>query len=177
MSHRICLLRGVNVGGVKVLMTELKTVADTLGLANPRTLLASGNLVVDSDAEPLDLEARLEAGIAARFGRPIEIMVRTPDQWAALIAANPFPQQAVTDGSRLLVMVMKARLADGALETLQGLAVGDERAAAVDGTLYLWCADGIGRSRMAEKAVPRLTGVGTGRNWNTVLRLAALACV
>ena len=74
-------------------------------------------------------------------------------------------------------MVMKAGLAAGAIETLQGLAVGDEQAAAVDGSLYLWCADGIGRSRMAEKAVPRLTGVGTGRNWNTVLRLAALVDV
>lgn len=177
MRQRICLLRGVNVGGVKVLMTELKAVADALGLANPRTLLASGNLVVDSAADPADLEARLEAGIAARFGRPIEVMVRTPDQWAALIAANPFPEQAATDGSRLLVMVMKAGVADGALETLQGYAVGDERAAVVDGSLYLWCADGIGRSKMAEKAVPRLTGVGTGRNWNTVLKLARIVDV
>ncbi len=135
MRQRICLLRGVNVGGVKVLMTELKAVAADLGLANPRTLLASGNLVVDSAADPADLEARLEAGIAARFGRPVEVMVRTPDQWAALIAANPFPEQAATDGSRLLVMVMKAGVADGALETLQGHAVGDERAAVVDGSL------------------------------------------
>ena len=173
MSHRICLLRGVNVGGVKVLMTELKAVADTLGLADPHALLASGNLVIDSDADPLDLETRLEAAIAARFGRPIETMVRTPDQWAG----NPFPQQAAADGSRLLVMVMKAGLADGALETLQGVAVGDEQAAAVDGTLYLWCADGIGRSRMAEKAVPRLTGIGTGRNWNTVIKLATMVGV
>tara|TARA_R110002051_G_scaffold132655_1_gene206246 strand:- start:773 stop:1306 length:534 start_codon:yes stop_codon:yes gene_type:complete len=177
MSHRICLLRGVNVGGVKVLMTELKAVADGLGLANPRTLLASGNLVVDSDAGPADLEARLEAAIAARFGRPIEVMVRTPDQWAALIAANPFPDQAAANGSRLLVMVMKAGLADAALETLQGLAIGEEQVAAVDGSLYLWCPDGIGRSRMAEKAVPRLTGIGTGRNWNTVLKLAAMVGV
>lgn len=177
MRQRICLLRGVNVGGVKVLMTELKAVAADLGLANPRTLLASGNLVVDSAADPADLEARLEAGIAARFGRPIEVMVRTPDQWAALIAANPFPEQAATDCSRLLVMVMKAGVADGALETLQGYAVGDERAAVVDGSLYLWCADGIGRSKMAEKAVPRLTGVGTGRNWNTVLKLARIVDV
>lgn len=177
MSHRICLLRGVNVGGVKVLMTGLKAVADDLALANPRTLLASGNLVVDSDADPADLEARLEAGIAARFGRPIEVMVRTPDQWAALIAANPFPVQAAANGSRLLVMVMKTAINPGAVGTLQGLATGDERAAAVDDTLYLWCADGIGRSKMAEKAVPRLTGTGTGRNWNTILKLATMVGV
>jgi uncharacterized protein (DUF1697 family) len=177
VTQRICLLRGVNVGGVRVQMTGLKAAAGDRGLANPRTLLASGNLLVDSDADPADLEARLEAGIAARFGRPIEVMVRTPDQWSALIAANPFSRQAADTGSRLLVMVMKTGVAPGGVETLQALATGDERVAAVDGSLYLWCADGIGRSKMAENAVPRLTGVGTGRNWNTVLRLAAMAGV
>jgi uncharacterized protein (DUF1697 family) len=103
--------------------------------------------------------------------------VRTPDQWARLVAANPFPLQAADSGSRLLVMVMKTGVAPGAVATLQALATGDERVAAVDGALYLWCADGIGHSRMAEKAVPRLTGIGTGRNWNTVLRLAAMVDV
>ena len=84
MSERICLLRGVNVGGVKVPMAELKAIAVEAGFANPRTLLASGNLVIESDADPTDVEARLEKGIAAHFGRPIEVIVRTPPQWAAL---------------------------------------------------------------------------------------------
>ncbi|WP_339930915.1 DUF1697 domain-containing protein [uncultured Brevundimonas sp.] len=174
MHHRIILFRGMNTGGIRWPVAEQRAMATDMGLANPRTLLASGNLVVDSDADPAELETRLEAGIAARFGRPIEVMVRTPDQWTALIAANPFPDQAAANGSRLLVMVMKTTVAPGAIETLQGLATGDERVAAVDDALYLWCADGIGHSKMAEKAVPRLTGTGTGRNWNTVLKLAAM---
>lgn len=51
-------------------MAELKAIAVEAGFANPRTLLASGNLVVESDAEPAAVEARLEQGIAAHFGRP-----------------------------------------------------------------------------------------------------------
>lgn len=174
MSDRICLLRGVNVGGVKVPMAELKAIAAQAGFGDPRTLLASGNLVVDSDAAPAEVEARLEAGIAAHFGRPIDVIVRTADQWAALMKANPFPEQAVDGGSKLLVMVMKAGIRPGAVETLRTFAAGEERVEAAGGDLFFWHPDGMGRSKMAEKALPRLIGVGTGRNWNTVRKLAQM---
>ena len=174
MSERICLLRGVNVGGVKVPMADLKAIAVEAGFANPRTPLASGNLVIESDADPTDVEARLEKGIAAHFGRPIEVIVRTPPQWSALMAANPFADEAGIDGSKLLVMVMKERIKDGAVEALRGFAAGAERVESVGGDLFFWHPDGLGRSKMAEKAQPRLIGVGTGRNWNTVRKLAAM---
>lgn len=183
MDQRICLLRGVNVGGVKVIMTALQAVALEAGFNAPRTLLASGNLVVDSDAAPAEVETRLEAAIEGHFGRRIEVMVRTPDQWRALMAANPFAAEAASEGggSKLLVMVMKAGIAPGAVEALRGFAVGEERVEPVSlpggEALFLWHPHGIGTSRMAEKAVPRLIGVGTGRNWNTVAKLAAMVDV
>jgi len=177
-ADRICLLRGVNVGGVTVPMADLRAIATEAGFDDPRTLLASGNLVIRSDAAPTEVETRLEAGIAARFDRRIEVIVRTPDHWAALMAANPFPAEAASDGgaSRLLVMVMKDGINPGALDALRAFAYGGERVEAVSvaggEALYMWHPDGMGRSKMAEKAVPRLIGVGTGRNWNTVLKLA-----
>ncbi|GAA0646611.1 DUF1697 domain-containing protein [Brevundimonas lenta] len=172
MTHRICLLRGVNVGGVKVPMAELKAIAAEAGFADPRTLLASGNLVVEGDAAPDVAAEKLEAGIEAHFGRRIEVVVRTPEQWAGLIAANPFPEQAAENGSKLLVMIMKDAIKPGALESLRALAAGEEQVEAAGGDLFFWHPDGIGRSKMAEKALPRLIGLGTGRNWNTVLKLA-----
>ena len=180
MSHRICLLRGVNVGGVKVLMTDLKTIASDAGFADPRTLLASGNLVVQSDAAPADIETALEEGITARYGRRIEVVVRTPPQWTALMEANPYTDELAAEGagSKLLVMVMKAGLRDGAVEALRAFATDGEQVEAVtiDGgeALYMWHPNGIGRSKMAEKALPRLIGIGTGRNWNTVVKLAEM---
>lgn len=102
------------------------------------------------------------------------MIVRTPKQWSALMAANPFTDEAGIDGSKLLIMVMKAGIKDGAVEALRGFAAGDERVEPVGGDLFFWHPDGLGRSKMAEKAQPRLIGVGTGRNWNTVQKLAAM---
>ena len=71
-------------------------------------------------------------------------------------------------------MVMKTEAEAGALEALRAFAVGDERVELSAGALWFWHPDGIGQSRMAEKAQPRLTGIGAGRNWNTILKLAAM---
>ncbi len=78
-------------------------------------------------------------------------------------------------------MMMKHGVKPGGLDAIRALAAGEERveAVTVDGgdALFFWHPDGIGSSRMAEKAQPRLIGVGTGRNWNTVLKLAAMVSV
>lgn len=177
-DHRIILFRGMNTGGVRAPVAEQRAMAEAMGLGNPRTLLASGNLVVESDRDPRVLEAAIEAAYAERFGHTATAIVRTPDQWAALIAANPMPDQARAAPSRFLVMVMKDAIKPGALEAIRALAVVEERVEAVSvaggEALFFWHPDGIGQSRMAEKAQPRLIGVGTGRNWNTMLKLAAM---
>ncbi|CAN5263812.1 DUF1697 domain-containing protein [soil metagenome] len=180
-AHRILLFRGMNIGGIRAGVGEQRAMATDLGLGNPRTLLASGNLVVESEHDPRDLEAAVEAETERRFGRRIDTVVRTDVEWNALIAANPFPSEAVRDPARLLAVVMKAGIKAGGLKGLRALAVGDERVEAVEvaggSTLFCWHPNGIGDSAMAAKAVPRLIGVGTGRNWNTVLKLAAMAGV
>jgi uncharacterized protein (DUF1697 family) len=114
----------------------------------------------------------------ATFGLKIAAMVRTTDQWAALIAACPFPVEAAAHPSRTLLMVMKDGVRDGALEALRCFAVGDERVEVTPGALWFFHPDGIGTSKMAEKAAQvRLTGMGTARNWNTVLKLAEMVGV
>jgi uncharacterized protein (DUF1697 family) len=137
MTTQICLLRGVNVGGVKVPMAELKAIASGLGWGNPRTLLASGNLVADFDGEPHLMEAALEAALHAHFGRKIDVIIRGPKAWSDLMAANPFPDEAKADHSRLLVQVMKSQPLEGSCEALAGLAQGGEAVAQVPGALYM----------------------------------------
>ncbi|AQR60226.1 hypothetical protein BZG35_00055 [Brevundimonas sp. LM2] len=174
MDHRIILFRAMNTGGVRAAVGEQRAMAEAMGLDNPRTLLASGNLVVESDRDPAELEAAIEAETEVRFGRRIETLVRTPAQWASMMAANPFPDAALTDPAKLLVMVMKGEIEPGAVAALRAFATGDEAVEAVGGDLFLWHPHGIGSSKMAEKAQPRLIGIGTGRNWNTVAKLAAM---
>jgi uncharacterized protein (DUF1697 family) len=176
-EHRIILFRGMNTGGVRAPVAEQRAMAEEMGLKNPRTLAASGNLVVESGKATAALEREIEAAMERRFGLKIAAMVRTPEQWARLIAANPLAKEAAAHPARVVAMVMKDRIEAGALEACRELARGGERVETVDGVLYFWFPEGQGQSDIFKKATPRLLGMGTGRNWNTVLKLADMAGV
>ena len=73
-------------------MAELRALAEELGFERPRTLLATGNLVIEADeADPRAVEARLEPAFAARFGRHIDIIVRPGAEWPRLLRRQPVP--------------------------------------------------------------------------------------
>ena len=162
----------MNTGGVRAPVAEQRVMAAAMGLKNPRTLAASGNLVVESDRAPDALEHDIEAAMEKTFGLKVTAMVRTREQWAALIAANPFAAEAAAQPSKMLAMVMKDGVRAGALEACRDLAEGGERVEAIDDVLYFWFPNGQGESGIFKKATPRMLGMGTGRNWNTVLKLA-----
>lgn len=175
MTHRIILFRGMNTGGVRAPVGEQREMAEAMGLKNPRTLQASGNLVVESDMATAALETAIEKAMDETFGLKIAAMVRTPEQWSKLVAANPFADHAKAHPAKVLAMVMKDGIKPGALEACRALADGGEAVEAIDDVLYFWFPNGQGESGIFRKATPRMLGMGTGRNWNTVLKLADMA--
>ena len=175
MSQFIALLRGVNVGGNgKLPMAELKALLAEMGYDNPRTLLQSGNAVFGATrAKPETLETKLHKAIAERFEINTELFVRTPEEWDALIAANPFKSEAKKDPARLLAWVMKQPANAKAVEAMCAANKGNEVVQFKDRTLYIYFPDGQGNSKLAmDRFMPSR---GTGRNWNTVLKLQAMA--
>jgi uncharacterized protein (DUF1697 family) len=177
MTTHIALLRAVNLGAHNaVAMADLRDLLARLGFTDPRTILQSGNAVFRSGKRPPVVERLLEKEAAARLGLATDFFVRTAAEWQALVAANPFPAEAERDPSHLVLMCLKAAPAPEAVAALQGSIAGRELVRAVGRHAYVVYSDGIGRSRLTIAVIERRLGTrGTGRNWNTVLKLAALA--
>jgi uncharacterized protein (DUF1697 family) len=174
----VALLRAVNVGGRGIVaMRDLCKTAERLGLGAPRTLLQSGNLVFTSDAKPDDLERRLETAVGADHGLETNVIVRSAEEWAAIVAACPYPDIAGNDPSHLLVMPLREPPSAQAEAHLRAAIAGRERFELRGGTAYVHYPDGIGRSKLTASLIERRLGTtGTARNWNTVKRIeAALA--
>lgn len=172
MSPHIALLRAVNVGGRKVLKDDLLGLAHDLGFERAKTLLASGNLVLWGEGGQ-DLEARLEQGLAKRMGLRTDFMVRTPAELQAVIAANPFREQATRRPNHLLVSFLKTPIDSDTVEVLRAAIKGREEIHAVGRTLYIDFKDGIGESTLdRDWKKTKREPLGTMRNWNTVLKLA-----
>ena len=173
MHSYVALLRAVNVGGTaKAPAAALKTIAEGLGFEDVQTLLQSGNLTFRADGEPQTLEAKLERAFAAELGLSTEVMVRDAADWSALIAANPFPKESKRDPSHVLAVVTKDQPRPEGVKALQDYP-GPERIEAGERVLYIVYPEGIGRSKLnGAPGWKKLGCSGTGRNWNTVLKLA-----
>ncbi len=178
MTPYIALLRGINVGGhKKVGMAELRAFAGELGLEDARTLLQSGNLVFRHAGQttPAALEKRLEAEAVKRLGLETDFLVRDAKEWAEVVAGNPFPEIAATDPSHLVVVFLKDAPTGAAVEALQAAIKGPEEVRVEGRHAYLMYPVDIGNSKLTSVVVEKKLGTrGTGRNWNTILKLGAL---
>jgi uncharacterized protein (DUF1697 family) len=174
MRTWVALLYSIVLGsGRRVVMEELRMLADEVGLERPRTLLATGNLIFEAAGDARGIEARLEPAFAARFGKAIDIIVRDGADWPRLMAGNPFPEASAREPARVAVRIMRAPAAAGTAERLAPYLAGEERVAVVGGDLWVHLPHGISQSRLPGAITPKREGVGTFRNWNTVRRIGA----
>ena len=180
-TTHIALLRAVNVAGRgMVAMSELRAALEALGFTDVRTVLQSGNAVFrTSGAKGAKLEGLIEEALLKRLSIRSDVFVRSAAQWKVLLADNPFPAEATRDPGHLVAMVAKMPVRKKAVAALQAAvaaAGGRETVAESAGQVYAYYPDGIGRSRLTTALAERTLGTRlTGRNWKTVLKLAAAA--
>lgn len=181
MTRCVALLRAVNLGPHnKVSMSDLREIAERLGLAGARTILQSGNLVFENPGNrpTAELEKMLEAAVTRHCGVSTEIYVRDATEWRAIVVANPFPAEARKDPGHLVVACGRERIPADRVDALQSAITGREKVRAVGRELFVYYPDGIGRSKLTaafmRKHLGANAGAGTGRNWNTVQKIAAL---
>jgi uncharacterized protein (DUF1697 family) len=173
----IALLRAINLAGLNTVgMADLRDLMTSLGLEDVQTLLQSGNAVFRSRETPDRLEQMLERAAEKEFGSRVEFFVRTATEWNAMIAANPFRSEAKSDPGHLLALALKAAPTTAHVTALQQAIKGREVVRAKGRFAYIVYPDGVGRSKLTSALIEKTLGTrGTGRNWNTVLKLAALA--
>jgi len=175
MTTHVALLRGINVGTAKrVAMAALRELATSLGYADVRTHLNSGNLLLSTDEDAGTLRQRLEQGIEERFGLHADVVVRSAAELTAALAANPFPDG---DPSRVTIAFLAAPAPAGTAERLAGLAADDEPVVVGDREVYVEYSHGQADSRLATGFVRALGVPVTVRNLRTVTALAALSAL
>jgi len=164
MTKYVALLRAVNVGGTGELpMRELKSMCDSSGFLNARTYIASGNVVFESKLPESAVKAKLEKCLASYAGKPVEVLVRTGPEMAAILAKNPFKSRAA---NATVAIFLDERPPKDALKAITGQA--EEEVALGTREIYVHYGAGMGRSKLKIPAAKK----GTARNMNTVAKVA-----
>jgi uncharacterized protein (DUF1697 family) len=169
----VALLHSISLGTAgRLKMADLRDLAGALGLREPRTLVATGNLVFEADETPIrEIEARLETAYRERFGHPVDIIVRSAEGFLRLAAHNPFPNG---NGPDVGVRVMRKPLGPEVLSMLARFAAPEIRMALVDGDLWVDFSGKPGDARLLSHLTTKKLGVGTLRNANTINSLARM---
>ncbi len=169
------MLRGINLGKRTLVKADLLAAAEAAGFTEARTLLASGNLVFEaSDRAAEAIERDLHYVVAKATGIRSDVFARNHAHLARVIAANPFPEVARERPSKLLVIFHHEPVPQDAVEKIAAAHDGPERLHAVGHELYIDFPLGQGESTLINRTMAKLKLLppGTGRNWNTVGKLA-----
>lgn len=167
MTVYVALLRAVNVGGTgKLAMSELKSMCEAAGFARVRTYIASGNVVFVSKKPAAQVKAVLEKALAAYAGKAVGVAVRTGEEMAAVLKANPFPKVAP---NRTVAFFLDEAPPKDILKAASGVN-GEEIRLGVR-EIFVHYGDGMASSKLKIPAAK----AGTARNMNTVAKLAVMA--
>ena len=89
MSTYVAMIRGINVSGRNVIpMERLRKIFSDCGFDEVRTFIQSGNVVFGATASAARCVAAIEKKLERELGKPIAVIIRTPDELAAIIAEN-----------------------------------------------------------------------------------------
>ena len=170
----ILLFRGVG-GATQLPTAPLRAALTQAGFENVATYINSGNAVVGSRLRREKVIATVADICARKFGFSKRIFAPTLPEWEKLIANNPFPEAAVEAPKWVHAAVLDAAPAASAIAAIKAAATPREGFEVIDGVAYLHTPDGFGTSEMARQFDKKIGVANTARNWNTVLKLRALA--
>jgi uncharacterized protein (DUF1697 family) len=171
MTTYAAFLRGVNVGGVNLKMAELAAALTDAGFADVRTILASGNVLLESASGVAAVRKKAEAALRKAFGYDAWVLAYDIATVRAIDEAYPFEREV--DGYQSYVTFVADA---GVLDELAALgkkAGADEKISRGDGVVYWQVPKGSTLDSTIGKTMgkPRYKSSTTTRNLRTLAKV------
>ena len=179
MIKYVALLRGINVGGNKLIrMAELKRIFASLGLKNVQTYIQSGNVLFESSrADSVALTKHIETSLHKAVGFEVPVVLRTTAELEAIVKLNPFSKVKPDADAKLyvtfLVEALKTKPKIPLLSPKRDCEIIHLNPREVFTVAFAMPNGRYGESMaFIEKEFGKSV---TTRNWNTVIKILALA--
>src|ERR1039457_7580225 len=141
MITYICILRGINVSGHRMIKMEaLRQLFAGLGFFNVQTYIQSGNVIFQSkDANRHKLETLISNAILKKYNFDIPVLIKELEELRQIILSNPFINDKKKDLTHLHVTFLSGNPGRGKLpEIYEGQYKPDEFTI-IGNTLSLSC--------------------------------------
>ncbi len=93
MSKKIAFLRGINVGNIRIKMTDLKLAFEKLDFQQVKTYLQTGNVVFESDKTLQEVKPILEKALSETFNYEAFVLLYDFDDLSNILDKYPFERE------------------------------------------------------------------------------------
>ncbi|MGM0876359.1 MAG: DUF1697 domain-containing protein [Bacillota bacterium] len=175
MTIYIALLRGINVGGHKIIkMAELKNLFETMGFESVKTYIQSGNVLFKSEVKPEELSERIEQEIRTAFGFLVPVILRTATELEHIIRNCPFPADTLSEGESVHISFMAEFPSQEGIDYLNNFKSEIDEYQIEGKEIHLFFRQSIRNSKLAIH-LQKLGVPATLRNWKTINKLVNMA--
>lgn len=176
----IALLRGINVGGHKIIpMAKLKSIFESAGYKNVVTFIQSGNVLFDTNITDTDsLRTKIEKMLVDALGYEVPTIIRSADEMKKIVVKSPFTKEHVEKKTKYYVMFLERKPTKSEQQAVLATQVKGMDFAFIGCELHcLLDAKFSGNdSPFANVKLEKLLNQkGTTRNWASTTKIAELA--
>jgi uncharacterized protein (DUF1697 family) len=175
MTVYIALLRGINVGGNKIIkMADLRQLLETMGLSKVKTYIQSGNVLFESNENADKLSRKIEQQINTTFGFSVPVILRTSKEWEQIIDNCPYPTETLREGESVHLTLFSEKPTEEALQQLTKFQSDVDQYHFQGNEMYLFLRHSFRDSKLPTQ-IQKLGVQATIRNWKTTLKLTTMA--
>ncbi|HEY9166943.1 MAG TPA: DUF1697 domain-containing protein [Candidatus Kryptonia bacterium] len=177
MAVYISLLRGINVGGNKIVpMSDLEGMFGQLGFSDVTTYIQSGNIVFKSGKKSvLELEKKISAAIKTRFGFQVDVLVLSLDDLKKMMEKNPFTDNKLKTGERIYFTIMSDKVKSETVASLNHPKGAGDDFKVIGRVAYLLCRTGYSKTVFNNNYIEKILKVtATTRNLETLSKLVEI---
>lgn len=178
MNTYICILRGINVSGHKIIkMDELKNMFQKLKFNEVQTYIQSGNVIFKSEEiNTKQLEEIIHSKILEVFGFEVPVLVKSSQDLKTIFESNPFLQNRSEDIAKLHVTFLSDIPTKDRIDKLSEQTYDSDEYQIMNDVVYLFCPiNSYGNTKLSNQFLEsKLKLNATTRNWKTLSQLISL---
>lgn len=173
MSRFVAILRGINVSGKnKIIMRELRTLLESIGLQNVETYIQSGNILFNYNKE--NVQFIIQKAILDKYGFDVPVIVRSKEQWEKSYNALPF-DSSIDKSYCHITFLSDTPEGENTKKAIEANKSEEDTFTIVEKDIYLCCPNGYGKTKLNNSFFERYLKVtATTRNWKTVENIYTL---
>lgn len=178
MSTYISMIRGINVGGKRIKMADLRDIYISMGFEHVKTYIQSGNVIFKSEnRDPEYLAKTIREKILETFKYSVEVVIRSNDELKQVVEASPFKDK---DEKYVHVTFLSDNPSDKLIKEIDPSLISgikdSEQFIIGSREIYLYLPEGYGRTKLNNNFFEKkLQLTATTRNWKTVNKLIEIA--